>query len=109
VTEVEIGLRPIVGDEDFAVLKRAHGAGVHVQVRIEFLTRDFQAAAFQQATDRSARNPFPQRGYDAAGNEYVFSHFPSPVDLRLETICSPFPDLPVYRHPVTRTRFRLPG
>ena len=37
VAQVEIGLRAVVGDEDFAVLERAHRAGVHVQVRIELL------------------------------------------------------------------------
>ena len=37
VAQVEIGLRAVVGDEDFAVLERAHGARIHVQVRIELL------------------------------------------------------------------------
>ena len=37
VAQVEVGLRAVVGDEDFAVLERAHGAGVHVQIGIELL------------------------------------------------------------------------
>ena len=51
VAEVEIGLRAVVGDEDFAVLERAHGARIDVEVRIEFLQRDFEPAAFEQAAD----------------------------------------------------------
>ena len=39
VAQVEIGLGAVVGDEDFAVLERAHGAGIDVQIRIEFLKR----------------------------------------------------------------------
>jgi len=35
MAEVEIGLRTIVGNEHLAVLKRAHGAGVDVDIRIE--------------------------------------------------------------------------
>ncbi len=37
VAQVEIGLRAVVGDEDFAVLEGAHGAGVDVEIRIELL------------------------------------------------------------------------
>ncbi len=51
VAEVEIGFRAIVGDEDFAVLIRAHRAGIHVQVRITFLDGDFEAATFEETAD----------------------------------------------------------
>jgi hypothetical protein len=34
VTEIEIGLSAIVRDEDFAVLIRAHRAGIDVEIRI---------------------------------------------------------------------------
>ena len=37
VPQIQVGLGAIVGDEDLAVLEGAHGAGVHVEVRIEFL------------------------------------------------------------------------
>ena len=60
VAEVEIGLRAVVGDEDFAVLERAHGARIDIEVRIEFLARDFQSAAFQQAADGRGGNALPQ-------------------------------------------------
>ena len=37
MTEVEVGLSPIIGDEDFPVLERVQGAGVDVEVGVEFL------------------------------------------------------------------------
>ncbi len=74
VAQVEIGLRAVVGDEDFAVLERAHGAGIDIEIGIEFLTSDPQPAAFEQAADGGRRDAFPKRGNHAAGDEYVFSH-----------------------------------
>ena len=44
VTEVEVGLGAVLGDEDLAVLERRHRPGVDVDVRIELLQRDLQAA-----------------------------------------------------------------
>ena len=49
VPEVEVGFAAVVGDEHFPVLVRAHGSGVKVDVRVEFLDGDFHAPAFQQA------------------------------------------------------------
>ncbi len=46
VAEVEIGLCAIVGHKHFAVLERAHGAWIDVDVRIEFKKGDFKAARF---------------------------------------------------------------
>ena len=52
VAEVEIGLGAVVGDEDFAVLERRHRAGIDVDVGIELLQRDLEAARFEQRADR---------------------------------------------------------
>ena len=62
VAEVEIGLGAVVGDEHLAVLERAHGAGIDVQVGIELLQRDTAARGFR-AGSRSMRRrfPFPRR------------------------------------------------
>jgi len=56
VAEVEVGLRAVFGDEDFAVLKRAHGAGIDVKVRIAFLKGDFETATFEETTDGGRGN-----------------------------------------------------
>jgi len=52
VSQVEVGLRTVVGDEDLAVLERAHRSRVDVDVRIEFLQRAREAAPFENARDR---------------------------------------------------------
>ena len=50
--EVEIGLRPVIGDEDLAVLIRAHRARIDVQVRIELAQLHGIAARLQQRAQR---------------------------------------------------------
>ena len=76
VAEIEIGFGAVVGDENLAVLERAHGAGIDVEVGIEFLQRDGQAAAFEQAADGRRRDAFAERRNHAAGDENEFSHSP---------------------------------
>ena len=46
--DVEIGLGAVLGDEHLAVLKRAHGAGIDVEIGIELLRLHPQPARFQQ-------------------------------------------------------------
>jgi len=48
VTDIEVGLGAVLGNEDLAVLKRVHGAGVDVEVGVEFLHRHLQPARCQQ-------------------------------------------------------------
>ncbi len=40
VTEVEVGLAPVLGDEDLTVLEGVHGPRVDVDVRVELAHRD---------------------------------------------------------------------
>src|SRR5258706_603643 len=51
VSEVEVGLCAVFGDEDFAVLEGTHGAGIDVKVRIALLKGDFETATFEETTD----------------------------------------------------------
>jgi hypothetical protein len=53
MSEVEVGFGAVVGDEDFAVLERGHGAGINVKVGVKLHQVDLEPAAFKQATDRS--------------------------------------------------------
>jgi len=57
VAEVEVGLGAVVGDEDFTMLERVHRAGVDVDVGIQFLDRNADAAGFQQPAERRGRYP----------------------------------------------------
>ena len=49
VAEVKIGLRPVLGDVDFAVLIGAHRAGVDVDIWIELLGCYLQASCLEQS------------------------------------------------------------
>ena len=51
VPQVQVRFRTVFGHKHFAVLKRAHGARVHVQVWIAFLKGDFETATFEETTD----------------------------------------------------------
>ncbi|KAF5027940.1 hypothetical protein DSECCO2_664250 [anaerobic digester metagenome] len=75
MTDIEVGFGAVVGNEDFAVLIRAHRAGIQVNVRIEFLTDNLQAAVSQNATERRRCNAFTKRRYDTAGHKNKFGHF----------------------------------
>ena len=71
VPEVEVGLGAVLGDEHLAVLKRAHRAGVDVEVGIELLRLDAEAARLQQPSQRRRDDALPERRDDPAGDEDV--------------------------------------
>ena len=50
MADVEIGFRAIFGDIDLTVLERIHRARIHVDVRIELLLQNLDAAATEQAS-----------------------------------------------------------
>ena len=74
VAEVEVGLRPVLGDEHLAVLERAHRPGIDVDVGIELEVGDLDAAGFENGAERGGGDAFAQRGHDTAGNEDVLGH-----------------------------------
>src|SRR5674476_277087 len=47
VAQVKIGFGAVIGDEDFAMLKRRHGAGINVEVGVELDQSDFEAPRLQ--------------------------------------------------------------
>ena len=69
VAEVEIGLGAVLGDEHLAVLVGRHRAGVDVDVRIELLQLDVEAASDEQPADRGGGDALAERGDDPAGDE----------------------------------------
>jgi hypothetical protein len=54
VTEVEVGLAPVVGDEHLTVFERVHGARIDVEVRIELLHGDAKTTLLEEPSERSA-------------------------------------------------------
>src|SRR3954470_2611270 len=72
MAEIEVGLGAVIRHVDFAVLERGHRTGIDVDVGIEFLNRDLEAAFGQQSAERRRGNALPERTDDAAGHEDVF-------------------------------------
>ncbi len=76
VAEVQVGLGAVLGDEHLTVLERAHGAGVHVDVRVELLARDLEPALLEEPADGRCRDALTEPADDAAGDEDVLGHAP---------------------------------
>ena len=74
MAEIEVGFRAVFRHEHFAVLKRAHRAGVDVDVGIELEEGDFEAARFEDRGEGSGGNTFAKGRNYAAGDEYIFGH-----------------------------------
>src|SRR5439155_748695 len=72
VAEVEVGLGAVVGDEDLAVLERRHGSGIDVDVGIEFLEGDLEAARLEESADGGRGDALAESRDYAAGDEDVF-------------------------------------
>ena len=85
MAEIEIGLGAVGGDEYLAVLKRAHGAGIHIDVGIQLHHADFEAARLEDGAEGCGGDALAQRGNDAAGDENESSH----VSHRRLNVCAP--------------------
>ncbi len=71
MAEVEVGFGAVVEDVDLAVLVGAHRAGIDVDVGVELLQADAQAAMLQQHADGGGGQPLAEGTDDAAGDEDV--------------------------------------
>ena len=74
MTEVEIAFVAVLGDEHLAVLERAHGARVHVEIRVGLLHGHPVAARLEQTPQRRRGDALAQRADHAAGHEYMLCH-----------------------------------
>ena len=74
MAEVEIGLGPVVGDEHLAVLIRAHGARIDVEIGVELFQPDRIPARLQKRAEGGGCETFSQGGDHAAGDEDVPLH-----------------------------------
>src|SRR5437016_6030276 len=85
MAQIEIGLRPIVGNEDFAMLKRRHRSRIDVDIRIQFHQRYSQTAGFEQAADGRRRQSLTQTRNHATCYEDVFRHLLAPPSVVRQT------------------------
>src|SRR5205807_735999 len=74
MAQVEIGFRSIVQHVHFAVLIRAHGARIDIDIGVEFLQTDAQPSSLEQHSNRSAGQTLAQRTDYPAGDEDMFGH-----------------------------------
>ena len=74
VAIVEIGFGTVVGDEDLAVLKRAHRPRIDIEIRVQLDEGDLEAARLQDGRQRRRRDALAQRGHHAAGDEDELGH-----------------------------------
>ena len=61
MADVEVGLGAVVGDEDLAVLERVHRAGIDVEVRVQLLHGDPEAARAEEMSEARGGEPLAER------------------------------------------------
>ena len=74
VSQIQVRLQTVLGDVDFPVLIGAHGAGIHVDIRIQLLCRHLQAPGLQQTSQGRGGDALAQSGHHAAGDKDIFRH-----------------------------------
>src|SRR3972149_8743427 len=74
VAEVQVRLITVAGDKALPVLVWRHRAGVDVEVGVELLDGDGDAATLQDAADGRRSYAFANGANDSACYEYVFRH-----------------------------------
>ena len=74
MAEIEIGLSPVVGHEDFAVLIGTHRSRIDVEIGIELAQPDPVTTSLQQRAQRRRRKTLTKRGNHAARYEYKARH-----------------------------------
>ena len=74
VAEVEIGLRAVFRDINFAVLIGTHGTRINVDIGVELLRRNLESARFEYSSERRRSYPLSEAGDDASGHKDVLCH-----------------------------------
>ena len=72
VAQVQVRLRAVVSDEHLAVLIGAHGAGVHIDIGVEFLVPHPDAPLLQKPPQGRRADALAQARDHAAGDKYEF-------------------------------------
>jgi hypothetical protein len=72
VAQIEIGLSPVISDEDFTMLKRVHSAGVDVDIWVQLLNGYPQPSAFHQSPNGGCSKALTQGRKDPTRDEDEF-------------------------------------
>jgi hypothetical protein len=79
VPEVEVGLGPVVGHEDFPVLGRRHRPRIDVEVGIKLAEAHAIAARLEKRPKRRGGNALPEGGHNASRDEDETLHDGQPA------------------------------
>ena len=74
VAKVEVGLGAVFRYEYLAVLKRAHGARIDIDVRIELEQRYLETAGFEDGSEGGGSDALAKGRNNTAGDKHVFGH-----------------------------------
>ena len=74
VAEVEIGFRPVLGNEHFTMLKRRHRPRIYVDVGVELEVGNADAPSLEYGTQGRCSDPLAKRGHHATRYEHILSH-----------------------------------
>ena len=74
MTKIEVGLRPVIGDIDFAVLIGRHRARINVEIGVKFPDSHGISASLQKRAEACRHQTFAKRGNHTAGNENISRH-----------------------------------
>ena len=72
--EVEISLRPVIGDENLAMLIGRHRARIDIEIGVQLAQPHPIAASLQQRPERRRRDALAKRRDHATGDEYEPCH-----------------------------------
>ncbi len=70
--QIQVSLGSVVEDIDFAMLVGRHGSRVNIEVWVEFLDGDLQAAVFEQGANGSRGKSLSEGGDHSSSYEDVF-------------------------------------
>ena len=71
MSQVQVGLRPILGDKHLSMLVGTHGPRVHIDIGVQLLGGHFQPPSLQQSAQGCSGNALTQSGHDTAGHKYI--------------------------------------
>ena len=87
VTDIEVGLGAVVGDEHFAVLERVHRARVDIEVGIQLLHGDPKTPGLQQSAEARRCQALAEGRRHSARDEQMFGGRPGQRMLPWEEVC----------------------
>ena len=74
VAEVEVGFGTVLGDEYLAVLERAHGARIDIDIGVELEERNLEPTGFEDGGQGGGGDALAERGHNATGHKDIFGH-----------------------------------